>query len=94
MELRFLSGRQLPLFTQQITVADRQGSAEADHAPVSVSQNLHDSYEVCDAPVCATCGSLMVPQRQLPQMHKLRWYEWLLLIAERGSFGCCYYTAK
>ena len=60
MELRFLSGRQLPLFTQQITVADRQGSAEADHAPVSVSQNLHDSYEVCDAPVCATCGSLMV----------------------------------
>ena len=60
MELRFLSGKQLPLFTQQMAVVERQGSAEANHAPASVSQYLHDSYEVGDAPLCVTCGSLMV----------------------------------
>jgi len=60
MELRFLSGKQLPLFTQQMAVAERQGSAEANHAPASVSQYLHDSYEIGDAPLCVTCGSLMV----------------------------------
>jgi len=38
MELRFLSGKQLPLFTQQMAVAERQGSEEANHAPASVSQ--------------------------------------------------------
>ena len=56
MELRFLSGKQLSLFPQQIAVAERQGSAEANHAPASVSQYLHDSYEVGDAPLCVTCG--------------------------------------
>jgi ribonucleoside-diphosphate reductase alpha chain len=60
MELRFLSGKQLPLFTQQMAVVERQGSAEANHAPASASQYLHDSYEVGDAPLCVTCGSLMV----------------------------------
>ena len=60
MELRFLSGKQLPLFTQQMAVVERQSSAEANHAPASVSQYLHDSYEVGDAPLCVTCGSLMV----------------------------------
>jgi ribonucleoside-diphosphate reductase alpha chain len=60
MELRFLSGKQLPLFAQQMAVAERQGSEEANQAPVSVSQYLHDSYEVGDAPLCVTCGSLMV----------------------------------
>jgi ribonucleoside-diphosphate reductase alpha chain len=59
VELRFLSGKQLPLFTQQMAVAERQSSAEANHAPASVSQYLHDSYEVGDAPLCVTCGSLM-----------------------------------
>jgi ribonucleoside-diphosphate reductase alpha chain len=48
MELRFLSGKQLPLFTQQVAVAERQGSAEANHALAG------------DAPLCVTCGSLMV----------------------------------
>jgi ribonucleoside-diphosphate reductase alpha chain len=60
MKLRFLSGKQLPLFTQQMAVVERQGSAEANHAPAGVSQYLHDSYEVGDAPLCVTCGSLMV----------------------------------
>src|ERR1700748_2379711 len=60
MALRFLSGKQLPLFRHQVEVLERQGSAEANHAPVSVSQYLHDSYEVGDAPLCVTCGSLMV----------------------------------
>ena len=61
MELRFLSGKQLPLFTQQMLVMKRQSSEEANHATASVSQHLHDSYEVGDAPLCTTCGSLMVP---------------------------------
>ena len=60
MELRFLSGKQLPLFTQQMAVVERQGSAEANHAPASVSQYLRDRYAVGDAPLCVTCGSLMV----------------------------------
>jgi ribonucleoside-diphosphate reductase alpha chain len=60
MELRFLSGEQLSLFPQQIAVAERQGSAEAKHAPASVSQYLHDRYEVGDAPLCVNCGSLML----------------------------------
>ena len=59
-ELRFLSGKQLPLFTQQMAVVERQGRAEANHAPAGVSQYLHDRYEVGDAPLCVTCGSLMV----------------------------------
>jgi ribonucleoside-diphosphate reductase alpha chain len=61
LELRFLSGKQLPLFTQQMAVVEQQGSAEANHARASVKQSLHDSYEVGDAPLCVTCGSLMVP---------------------------------
>jgi ribonucleoside-diphosphate reductase alpha chain len=59
MELRFLSGKQLPLFTQQTAVADRQGSAESNQASAGISRFLHDS-EVGDAPPCVTCGSLMV----------------------------------
>ena len=60
MELRFLSGKQLPLFAQQTAVAVRQGSVESNQAPASISQYLHDSYEVGGAPLCVTCGSLMV----------------------------------
>jgi ribonucleoside-diphosphate reductase alpha chain len=60
MELRFLSGKQLPLFAQQTVVVVRQGSVESNQAPASISQFLHDSYEVGDAPLCVTCGSLMV----------------------------------
>ena len=55
------SRRQLPLFTQQRAVVERQGNEEANQAPASISQYLHDnSYEVGDAPLCVTCGSLMV----------------------------------
>jgi ribonucleoside-diphosphate reductase alpha chain len=60
MESRFLSGKQLPLFAQQTAVVVRQGSAESNQAPASISQSLHDSYEVGDAPLCVACGSLMV----------------------------------
>jgi ribonucleoside-diphosphate reductase alpha chain len=60
MELRFLSGKQLPLFTHQMAVAERQGSEEANHGTASVSQYLHNSYEVGDAPLCVICGSLMI----------------------------------
>jgi ribonucleoside-diphosphate reductase alpha chain len=60
MELRFLSGKQLPLFTQQSAVVVRQGNVELNQTPSSTSQFLHDSYKVADAPLCVTCGSLMV----------------------------------
>jgi ribonucleoside-diphosphate reductase alpha chain len=60
MALRFLSGKQLPLFAQRTAVVLRQGSVESSEAPASNSQFLHDSYEVGDAPLCVTCGSLMV----------------------------------
>src|ERR1700756_5990464 len=33
MELRFLSGKQLPLFTQQMAVVERQGNEETNQAP-------------------------------------------------------------
>ena len=85
MELRFLSGKQLALFTQQMAVMERLGSEEANQANASVSQYLQDSYEVWR---CAARCHLWVtdgPQRQLPQVRKLWWYEWLLVIAERGS---------
>ena len=60
MELRSLTGKQLLLFAQQMVVVERQGSAEANHAPASVSQYLYHSDEVGEAPLCVTCGSLMV----------------------------------
>jgi ribonucleoside-diphosphate reductase alpha chain len=60
MELRFLSGEQLPLFAQQTAVVVRQGSVESNQAAASISDYLHDNYEVGDAPLCVTCGSLMV----------------------------------
>jgi len=55
MELRFLSGKQLPLSAQPMTVGDRQSSEEAN-----ITQYHPDSCEVGDAPLCVTCGSLMV----------------------------------
>jgi ribonucleoside-diphosphate reductase alpha chain len=59
MELRLLSGKQLPLFTQ-MAVVERQDSEDANLATASISQYLHDSYQLGDAPLCVTCGSLMV----------------------------------
>jgi ribonucleoside-diphosphate reductase alpha chain len=60
MALRFLSGKQLALFAQQTAIVVLQSSAESNQAPASISQFLHDSNEVGDAPLCVTCGSLMV----------------------------------
>jgi hypothetical protein len=81
MELRFLSGKQLPLFAQQTAVVVHHGSVESNHAPASVSQYLHDSYQLGDAPLWVTDG----PQRQLPQVRKLWRLERLLVTAERGA---------
>jgi ribonucleoside-diphosphate reductase alpha chain len=80
MELRFLSGKLLPLFTQQVALLERHGGAEANHAPASVSQYLHDSDEVGDAPLCVTCGSLIVRNGCATSVQIVR-YEWLLMIA-------------
>jgi ribonucleoside-diphosphate reductase alpha chain len=59
MELRFLSGKQLPLFVTTTTGSGDTGRAP-NQAPAGVSNLLHDAYEVGDAPLCTTCGSLMV----------------------------------
>jgi hypothetical protein len=53
--------------------------------PPAFSQYLHNSYEVGDAPLCVTCGSLMVRNGSYHRVRKFWRYEWLLLIAERSS---------
>lgn len=60
IELRFLSGRQLPLFVATAAGGERQASVESNQAPASISQFPLNSYEVGVAPLCATCGSLVV----------------------------------
>jgi ribonucleoside-diphosphate reductase alpha chain len=50
LEVRFLSGTQLPLF---VTTA----ATSASPGDLAV---LEDAYEVGDAPLCSTCGALMV----------------------------------
>jgi ribonucleoside-diphosphate reductase alpha chain len=60
IELRFLSGKQLPLFVVTAASGESAGG-ESNRAPASVSPFSHDSYEAGDAPLCSTCGSLMVP---------------------------------
>jgi ribonucleoside-diphosphate reductase alpha chain len=59
MELRFLSGKQLPLFVVT-AIADKNTGAESNQVPARVSQFLSDNYAAGDAPLCTTCGSLMV----------------------------------
>src|SRR5580704_17525793 len=59
MELRFLSGTQLPLFATKEAASGNVG-AGPNQASASISHFLHDAYEVGDAPLCTTCGSLMV----------------------------------
>jgi len=59
MELRFLSGKQLPLFVATAAGGESTGS-EANQAPARISQFMPDSQVVGDAPLCTTCGSLMV----------------------------------
>ncbi len=60
LQLRFLEGKQLALFTRQTRTDGQSGGNESNQTPSGLSQFLHDSYEVGDAPVCVTCGSLMV----------------------------------
>ena len=59
MELRFLSGKQLPLFVATAAGGESTGS-ESNQVPASLSPFPHKGYELGDAPLCATCGSLMV----------------------------------
>src|ERR1700752_2124478 len=59
MELRFLSGKQLPLFVATAADGESTGS-ESNQVPASLSPFPHESYELGDAPLCTTCGSLMV----------------------------------
>jgi ribonucleoside-diphosphate reductase alpha chain len=60
MELRFLSGKQLPLFSQQPGVARPVTDAGPNPAPTGVSQFPHNAHKVGDSPLCTTCGSLMM----------------------------------
>lgn len=60
MELRLLSGKQLPLFSQHPAVAGQVTGVEPNPASTGLSQFLHDAYEVGDSPLCTTCGSLIV----------------------------------
>jgi ribonucleoside-diphosphate reductase alpha chain len=60
IELRFLSGKQLPLFVAKAADSESTGNA-LDQVPASLSASPHESSEVGDAPLCTTCGSLMVP---------------------------------
>jgi ribonucleoside-diphosphate reductase alpha chain len=60
MELRFLSGKQLPLFVATAGGGESAGS-ESNQTPADTSQLMPDSQVVGDAPLCTTCGSLMVP---------------------------------
>jgi hypothetical protein len=65
-----LSGRQLPLFTQQTAAVEREGSVESNQAAASISQSLQDSYEVGDAPLCHLRVT-DAPQRQRHKCAKL-----------------------
>jgi ribonucleoside-diphosphate reductase alpha chain len=60
MELRFLSGKQLALFVAKTAAGEATGD-ESNQTPASVSQFPENSYASGDAPLCTTCGSLMVP---------------------------------
>jgi ribonucleoside-diphosphate reductase alpha chain len=84
IELRFLTGKQLPLFAQQTAVVVHQGSVESSETRASISQLLRDSYEAGDAPLCITCGSLMVRQRELLQVWQLWRHKRLLVSSGAG----------
>jgi ribonucleoside-diphosphate reductase alpha chain len=58
IELRFLSGKQLPLFVTKATAS--AGEAPNQTPRAGVSALLEDAYEAGDAPLCSTCGALMV----------------------------------
>lgn len=56
MELRFLSGKQLPLFGQGN--GENSAGRELTRPPVDSPEFLHD---IADSPPCAACGGLMRP---------------------------------
>jgi ribonucleoside-diphosphate reductase alpha chain len=60
LELRFLSGTQLPLFTTTAETSANAGETPNQTPSTGVSVLLQDAYEVGDAPLCSTCGALMV----------------------------------
>jgi ribonucleoside-diphosphate reductase alpha chain len=59
LELRFLSGTQLPLFVTTVAANANAGEAPNQTPRTGVSAPLEDAYEVGDAPLCSTCGALM-----------------------------------
>jgi ribonucleoside-diphosphate reductase alpha chain len=61
LELRFLSGAQLSLFVTTAATSANAGEAPNQTPLTGVSVLLQDAYEVGDAPLCSTCGALMVP---------------------------------
>ena len=60
MELRFLSGKQLPLFVATAADGGSAGSA-SNQVPAGAAPFHQESHEAGDTPLCSTCGSLMVP---------------------------------
>jgi ribonucleoside-diphosphate reductase alpha chain len=61
LELRFLSGTQLPLFVTTAATSANPGEAPNQTPRTVVSTLLEDANEVGgDAPLCSTCGALMV----------------------------------
>ena len=68
IDLRFLSGAQLPLFTAIESTVEHAGEVQTAGSnlvpPASgnsqVSAAMRSTYEMGDAPLCLTCGSLMV----------------------------------
>lgn len=60
MELRFLSGKQMPLFAPT-QAAEQKHGPESNPAPGTVSTFLQDPFELGNGPVCRVCGALMIP---------------------------------
>jgi ribonucleoside-diphosphate reductase alpha chain len=60
LELRFLSGTQLPLFVTTAVTSANAGEAPNQTPRAGVSALLQDAYEAGDAPLCSTCGAWMV----------------------------------
>jgi ribonucleoside-diphosphate reductase alpha chain len=59
LELRFLSGKQLTLFAK--TALTSEAAMEPNLSPSTVFGNLLGTSETGDAPLCSSCGALMVP---------------------------------
>jgi ribonucleoside-diphosphate reductase alpha chain len=60
LELRFLSGTQLPLFVTTAASSANAGKTPNRTPRTGVSALLDDVYEAGDARLCSTCGALMV----------------------------------